>query len=208
MIETVDAQLYQWLKTEKAGNYSYVDNIQEDNGITYINFQDGSRVNADLVGEYVIEVESEEDGYEIKEEIIHDMTTAKTQDGKTMEIPGIMHGQKKVQIIPKRKNNTQKRNTAVTKPVTRPEPPKVEIDPVINLLEKAKKEKHTYDVELSVDAISKDLYAVVKNTFEDGEEKSLDYIVSLIDIDKLKDQLKDKLKKVYNDNGEGNTISE
>jgi len=208
MAETMEAQLYQWLKTDKAGDYVYEDKIEEEDGITYIKFTDGSQVNAELLGEYVIKVDSEDDGFEIKEEIIHDMTKAKLQDGGEIEVPGIMHGQRKVTMVKKpggkRKKPTKPQNPVVNheKTAVKEELSKLVSDPVIILLEKAKKEKHTYDIELNVDAISKQLFGVVKDTFDDGEEKALDYIVSLIDMDKLKEQLKEKLKEVYN--GEGN----
>lgn len=204
MAETMEAQLYQWLKTDKAGDYVYEDKIEEEDGITYIKFTDGSQVNAELLGEYVIKVDSEDDGFDIKEEIIHDMTKAKLQDGGEVEIPGVMHGQKKVTMVKKPGGKRKKPTPPPTKMVREGEKPKpaVATDPVIILLEKAKKEKHTYDIELNVDAISTQLFGVVKDTFDDGEEKALDYIVSLIDMDKLKEQLKEKLKEVYN--GEGN----
>lgn len=202
MSETqVEPQLYQWLKTEKAGEYVYEEKIEEEDGITFIKFTDGSQVNAELLGEYVIKVDSEDDGFEIKEEIIEDLTKAKLQTGEEIEIPGVMHGQRKVTMIPKNGKSKPKPKAAVKpkvqKEAKQPEP-KIGVDPVIILLEKAKKEKHTYGIDLNVDAISKDLFNVVKDTFDEGEEKALDYIVSLIDMEKLKSQLKEKLKEVYN----------
>ena len=41
---------------------------------------------------------------------------------------------------------------------------------------------------------------------EEGEEKSLDYIVSLIDIEELKCQLKEKLRNVYKRKAAEDTI--
>lgn len=190
--EVMEAQLYQWLATEKVGDYSYEDRIESRGEENYMLFTDGSRVNVNLIGEVVKKVDSEDDGYIIVEEKINDVTVTKGADGKEYEIPGIDHGKVIKKKVPKPTNNKPAAKKVVATP-------KVEIDPVINLLEKSKKEKHTYDVELNVDAISKDLFSVVRDTFDEGEEKTLDYIVSLIDIEKLKDQLKEKLKEVYNE---------
>ena len=108
--------------------------------------------------------------------------------------------------IPKPKSSPQVSRVEPKIPVQEAQLGINDIDPVIILLEKAKKEKHTYDIELNVDAISKDLFGVVKDTFDKGEDKALDYIVSLIDMDKLKSQLKEKLKEVYN--GKTNSVSD
>lgn len=196
--EVMEAQLYQWLATEKAGDYSYEDRIESKGEENYMLFTDGSRVNVKLIGEVVKKVESEEDGYIIVEETINDVVITKGADGKDYEVPGIDHGKKIKKKIPKpsNKEKVERRRNPEPAPEVKP---KVESDPVVILLEKAKKERHTYDVELNVDAISKDLFSVVRDTFDGGEEKALDYIVSLIDIEKLKDQLKEKLKEVYNE---------
>jgi len=204
--EAIESQVYQWLKTERAGEYVHESTISEEDGETWIMFTDGTRGNANLLGEYFIKVEDEDDGYIIKEEIIEDLSIAKTQDGKEIEVPGIMHGHRKINMTKKPRKRTPKKAEPVVKHSPEPTVAKKELttDPVIILLEKAKKEKHSYEIELNVDAISKDLFGVVKDTFEEGEEKALDYIVSLIDMEQLKSQLKEKLKEVYN--GKGNSI--
>jgi hypothetical protein len=198
----VQPQVYQWLKTDRAGEYVYEDRIEQEDDMTFVKFTDGTQANVDLLGEVFIKVEDEDDGYIIEETVIEDLKKAKLQDGKTVEIPGVLHGQKKTVM---KKKPPRKRRAKKVEPVANHKPtavkeklPELAIDPVVILLEKAKKERHSYEVELNVDVISKDLFSVVKNTFGDGEEKSLDYIVSLIDMDKLKDQLKEKLKEVYN----------
>jgi hypothetical protein len=185
--------LYQWLKTDHAGQYSYQVGIEEEDDMTFIIFDNGERVNVDLVGEVVTVVDSTEDGFIIKKEVVNDITITKGLDGVEYEIPGPSHGKTITKKIPKPKKAKIPRKVSAKKPE-----PVVESDPVLALLERAKKTVGTYDVELKFQIIPNALYAVVTDNFEGGEDKALDYIVSLIDIDALKSQLKDKLKSVYN----------
>lgn len=196
--KVMEAQLYQWILTDKAGDYSYEDRIEEKGDDTFMIFTDGSRVNVKMIGEAVIKVEDEEDGYIIVEEKIEDVTIAKGADGKDYEVPGIDHGKIIKKRIPKPANK-KKTTTPPPSQVTEEKVSKPVTDPVIILLEKAKKERQTYEIDLNVDVISSSLFNVVKSSFEDGEDKALEYIVSLIDMEMLKDQLKEKLKEVYNE---------
>lgn len=48
---------YQWIKGEKAGEVVKTDSeIVEDGGMQFLNFIDGSRCNANLVGDYILEI--------------------------------------------------------------------------------------------------------------------------------------------------------
>ena len=48
---------YQWVKGEKAGEVVKSDSeIVEESGIQFLNFVDGSRCNANLIGDYILEI--------------------------------------------------------------------------------------------------------------------------------------------------------
>lgn len=199
--------LYQWVGGDKAGMIVAMDRIEYDSEdqLHYIYLENGDRVNAELEGELIVKINSSEDAWEIKEELIHDIREEKGQDGQIYEVPGPDHGKVKVVKVPKKtKAKVASLTTSVVNhqnvmPTSNPtiNVPVKEADPVITLLEKAKKKKDTFDISLRVDVITQSLFEVISENYEDGEEKSLDYIVSLIDVEELKSQLKEKLRNVY-----------
>jgi len=198
-MNTEEKTLYQWIAGEKAGGVVAMDRIEydSDDQIHYIYFENGDRVNAELEGQVFAKIDSAEDAFIIKQELIHDIREEKGQDGQIYEIPGPDHGKVKTIKIPKAKVTTAQESIASSVP-QKTQVTKMIGDPVIALLEKAKKTKSTFGISLRVDVINQALYDVITENYEDGEEKSLDYIVSLIDISELKSQLREKLKTVYN----------
>lgn len=72
-----------------------------------------------------------------------------------------------------------------------------ENDPVKILVDKAK--KHSVEVDLSVDISipSTSVYNLAKEEFENGEDKFIDYVMSNIDINVFREQLKTQLKEFY-----------
>lgn len=199
-----NTQLYQWVKTEKAGAYVKISDIIEEEGIEFVIFNDGSRVNTMMMSQYLEAVDSEDDGYVFKEERIYDMKTAIGKDNKEYQVPGPNHGKVKKVKIPKSKIQKE---TGEIEPVKKSKPKTQELskksknqdnsNPIIVLLEKAKKQKETYDVSLSIETIPESLYSVISENFDEGEETTLEYLVSLIDMEVLKNELKNKIKEIY-----------
>ena len=78
-------------------------------------------------------------------------------------------------------------------------------DPVWIMMEKAKK----FDTEVSINMVislpSKSLYNVAKESFENGGETVVEYIISNLDLEEIKNSLKIALKEAYSD---GNQESE
>jgi len=70
-------------------------------------------------------------------------------------------------------------------------------DPVNILLNKSKKVDTDFSMDLTISLPSKDLYNMVKENFEEGDIKTLDYIINNLDIDAIKESLKTALKNVY-----------
>ena len=71
-------------------------------------------------------------------------------------------------------------------------------DPIILNLEKAKKFNTIIPIEISAEIPSKELFNVLRANFENGEYKAIEYIVSNIDIEKIKNGLKKSLIDMYN----------
>lgn len=200
-------QLYQWLKGDDAGEFCYPIGTEVEDDIEFILFDNDTRVNKSLLNEFLVPLKSEDDGYLIKEEIIKDITTTKGKDGVEYEIPGPNHGKiKRIKVPIVRKKVLKGPNKVAAVETTVPEkvekPTALEVrnidSPILALLDKAKKTKQTYEITLSIDAIPNSLYDVIKENFDDGEVSTLEYLISLIDLDKLKSDLKEKIREIYN----------
>ena len=204
VFENVDEKpiIYQWLKTDLAGKYSMFACEEIEDDILYIVFKDGSRVNKELVNDYVIEVTDEDDGYIIKEEVITDITITKGKDGTEYEIPGPNHGKvKKTKIKKPRLKNVPKSVLNEARTVKKDIIPVVvqETDPLRLLLEKTKLQKNSYEITLSIDILPKELFDILGSSFDNGNETMINYMMDLIDIESFKEQLKEKLINGYGD---------
>jgi hypothetical protein len=56
------------------------------------------------------------------------------------------------------------------------------------------------DIELTLSLPSIDLYRVLKESFDNGEENILSYIVDNIDTTDIKEAIKESLRVMYNQN--------
>ena len=194
--------LYQIIKGENFGEYVYETDRITENDITYILFDNGTKMNANLYGEFFEQVNSTDEGWILTKERIVDIKTEMGLDKKMYEIPGPDHG--KMRTVKKRKPQTKRNIKKPIKPVAthietevKKEPVKVETDPIILLLERSNKQPCLLHISLNINTITPELYNVINNSFENGDEKILDYIISNINMDELKSQLKDKLKNKY-----------
>jgi len=73
-------------------------------------------------------------------------------------------------------------------------------DPVWVMMDKAKKFDTEVPMTLTISLPSKSLYAVAKESFEEGGPKVIEYIISNLDDKKLKDALKNALYSAYEGN--------
>ncbi len=60
---------YQWIKGEKAGNVEIVDHTEDINGVHWIYFKSGNRVNKDLLNEFLYRIYDDSDILNIKDDI-------------------------------------------------------------------------------------------------------------------------------------------
>jgi len=110
---------------------------------------------------------------------------------------------KQIDLIPPRKTPKMKTKfgTATTSvPQHQPQPEQSTVntgDPVYIMMEKAKKFDTDIPMELTISLPAKSLYDVAKESFEDGGNKVIEYIISNIDDTKLKASLKTALFSAY-----------
>ncbi len=70
-------------------------------------------------------------------------------------------------------------------------------DPVYIMLDKAKKVDSEVDMSLTIQLPSKALFDVVKDSFDEGSSKALEYIIENIDISDIKKALKEGIASMY-----------
>lgn len=64
--ETLSATpLYQWVKTERAGTVCRFQDVMEDDGLLFVGFDDGSRVNYNLLDEMLVRLNSEQEAMQL-----------------------------------------------------------------------------------------------------------------------------------------------
>lgn len=81
--------------------------------------------------------------------------------------------------------------------------PKNETDPVYILMSKAKKMDIEIKMEMVVSLPQPSLYQIAKDSFEDGGEKFINYIVDEITVNEIKDALKKAIFSMYEEPEDG-----
>jgi len=212
-----DLRYFQFLAGERKGEVVLFDKIEQEDGINFISFKDGSRCNEEFIlplnasdweGKLMAEVSDHNNIWRITEEWVG-RTEEKwetNKDGENVCVQPFVPGRKKIVAIPPRK--TQSKFGLVTQVETHKQNNLIQDqnintnDPVWIMLDKAKKFAINVPMELLISLPSKSLYNVAKESFENGSTKVIDYIISNLDNSKLKDSLKVALLSAYEDNDE------
>jgi len=90
----------------------------------------------------------------------------------------------------------QKTNTNISNVQVRTQP-KAPDNPIHTLLKKQKPNPVNIDITMELNIPSAELYGVICQSFEDAEEEIVNYIVSGLDIDTIKNSVKEAIKKYY-----------
>jgi hypothetical protein len=202
---------FQYLAGERKGEVVIFDHIEEDDGMVFICFKDDSRCNEELIlplnetvlnNHLMAEVSDYNNVWVFKEDWVGRQEEIKAQNasGETVVVQPYLPGRKKITPIPPRKVKSNFGNINKSVQVfQKVEEPKKNDDPVWLMMSKAKKIDTTINMEITISLPSKALYNVAKESFEDGDNKVIDYIINNIDNKKIKDSLKTALFLSYED---------
>lgn len=156
---------FQWIKGENAGKtVEWKGDIVNDEhlGINFLMFTDGSRVNEELLNDWIIEVASPEQ----KDLILqNEFDKTKPTQSPTKHEP----------IVNKTQPQVQTENETVS--------------PIHQILKDSKKTKVTINISLLVETPPANLMSVLSETYQDGEQQVLEYISNSINIDDIKQQI-------------------
>jgi hypothetical protein len=207
----MENRIFQYLVGPRAGEILFFDKVEQDDGIVFVCFKDGSRCNEELIlplnetaweGKLMAEVSDTKNIWHIKEEWVgrQEEVWDVTKDGEKVCVQPFLEGRRKINAIPPRK--TTAKFGAITSVIETPTQilaNKNQNDPVWVMMDKAKKFDTPIPMELTISLPTKSLYNVAKESFDEGGEKVIEYIISNIDDKKLKDSLKIALLAAYED---------
>jgi hypothetical protein len=226
-----DQRFFQYLAGERAGEVLVFDKVEEEDGIIFVTFKDGSRCNEELIlpinetkwtTQLMAEVESPRNCWTLKEEWVGRQeekwsAPEEAPDGVSHLVQPFIQGRRKVTPIPPRptksafghlahpisySNDKPDTGTKVQQRDSNNESEVDRNDPVYLMMNQAKKFDTEVEMTLIVSLPTKSLYNVAKESFENGGEKCIEYIISNMDDKKLKDSLRSALKKAYLDQDE------
>jgi hypothetical protein len=160
---------YQWIKGENMSKVNHFKEIFEHEGKKYLVFSDGSRISVDLLDEYTIRVEK---GYE---EAI--------PQADQVEIQIIDPGQKSVVKSRDFKEIPQKIQSLES--------------PIFSLLSKQKENWVDVDLKLSINLPPRSLWEVLISSFDDAESDILEYVTKDLDIEVVRQSLRESIKEIY-----------
>ena len=152
---------YQWIKGEHAGNITEFCNVcVENDGMVWIEFMDGSRINQPLLDQYLIKTNNTHELLDVEKPL--------AQEAKT---------------------NVS--NVAIR------ETPKVAENPIHTLLKRQKPNPVDIDITIELNIPSPELFSVIMSSFDNAEEETVNYIVSGLDINTIKESVKNAISKYY-----------
>lgn len=218
-----EQRYFQYLAGERQGEVLVFDRVETDEDLVFVTFKDDSRCNEEFIlpindrnwdGKLMAEIESPKNCWTFSEKWVGReeerwSLPEDSPDGERHLVQPLVKGKKKV--TPK----APKRTSSNFGQISNPEPiatvtpdnglivqqgASIDVtDPVYMMMDRAKKFDTPVIMDLVISLPSKSLYEVAKESFEEGGEKVIEYIISNLDNQKLKDSLKVALKFAYGD---------
>lgn len=216
---------FQYIAGGRRGEVVIYDHIEEEDDMVFVCFKDKSRCNDELIlpinernpgSALMAEVENPNNVWTFKEEWKgrQEEKRAKDADGKLQIVQPFIEGRKVVTPVPPKRTKSnfgQITNHIEIPTSTSAQPANVQqqasidaqrdkmSDPVWVMMDKAKKFDTEVEMTLNIALPAKSLYNVAKESFEEGGQKVIEYIIDNLDDTKLKKALKQALQIAYND---------
>ena len=173
-IEVLDRELkpfaYQWTKGDNNGNVcEYVDVFKDPvTGVIWVNFKDGTRINYSLLNEYMIQI---------------DPINRRELAAPLIEVTGTS-----VEKISPVRNVMLADNSPINTKSS---------NPITSLLEKQKPNWVEVGINLKLNLPTKSLYNVLTSSFEEADKEIIEFVVSDLDLEIIKESLRINIKEIY-----------
>jgi hypothetical protein len=150
--EKFSSSVFEWVKTERAGDICKFKEFILENGIEYAVFQDNTRVNASLIGDVVL-----------------------MHDNEHYVLGGVQSALEKTSTV-------APASIAPSSATSRRLEMKPEkISPVLSILEKSKKKKTKINFEFIAELPSSEVLGIIRDNFEGSDDELYEYFISRID---------------------------
>jgi hypothetical protein len=176
-LEQLDSELkyfvYKWTKGENSGTVCEYDKVFKEptTGTIWINFKDGSRINYILLDEFMLRLE-----------------------------PSQLQQNKALPASPVYNTPTSPGRNVMLSEETR-SIQYTESNPIVSLLEKQKPNWIEVGIKLKLNLPTKSLYSVLSGSFDDAEEEIIEFVVKDLDIELVKQSLRNQIKEIYRGDG-------
>ena len=177
-VEHLDKELnpfsYKWTKGDNNGNVCEYDSVFKEptTGVIWVNFKDGTRINYALLNDYMIQIDPI-----LVQNSSNTLPAASSSNNSTKSM-----GARNVMIV----DNT----SSVT----------VSANPITSLLEKQKPNWVEVGIKLKLNLPTKSLYNILTSSFEDADKEIIEFVVNDLDIEIIKDSLRQNIREIYKSN--------
>jgi hypothetical protein len=215
----MENKYFQWIAGDQRGQVKVFDRIEADGADVYIVFKDETRINEtlvaplnqkDMTGKFVAEVDSPNNVWSFKEKWVGREEERWETDAagiKQLVVP-FNPGKKVIELIPPKPtpktssafgqiSNSAPKAEQVPEPVIEEKSKIDKSDPVYIVLNTSKKFDSEINMGMIISLPPKNLYELAKDSFDEGDEKFIKYIVDEITVDEIKDALKLAIKEMY-----------
>ena len=162
--------IFEWVKTERAGDTCKFKNFLTVENVEYVVFDDDSRIISTLIGDVVLM-------HSHSSQLVGNVIPEKTDE----EIMGYSN------IMEKPMNTTIINTTEVQQ----------QNNPVMAILDKSKKKSEKITLTMIVKIPSPELYSVIKENFDDVDNVILDSVLTQLDDKILRDSVRKELQNIY-----------
>jgi hypothetical protein len=173
-IEVLDQELkpfaYQWTKGDNNGNVCEYADVFKDGttGVIWVNFKDGTRINYSLLNEYMIQIDP--------------------SNRRALAAPLVEATSTPVERASPVRNVMLADNSSISAKSS---------NPITSLLEKQKPNWVEVGITLKLNLPTKSLYNVLTSSFEEADKEIIEFVVSDLDLEIIKESLRINIKEIY-----------
>ena len=176
-LEEIDVELknsdFQWIKGEQAGMIEKYAGIDETNGMKFLNFQGGGRVNLEILREFM------------------DIFPSTPVQFEELNVP------KSNSPVPPQPSSLSKKGSVNSVDYGKTVQVGVEESPIYKLLKKQKPNWVNVNISLKLNLPTKSLYNVLISSFEDAETEIASYVTEGVDIEDIKEAIAESIRTSF-----------
>lgn len=187
-LEEIDVELrnsdFQWIKGEQTGMIEKYAGVDETNGMKFLNFQGGGRINLEILHEFI------------------DIFPSTPVQFEELNIPKSNAPASPQPVSPAKKGSVNSVDYGKTVQVG------VEESPIYKLLKKQKPNWVNVNISLKLNLPTKSLYNVLISSFEDAETEIANYVTEGVDIEDIKEAIAESIRTSFYESKKNTSTSQ